>query len=171
MAKGRGQGQSAKSAARRPRVLVANGVNLDLLGRREVGVYGRASLAEIEAGLERDAPAAARLAGWDEVELAFFQSNDEARFLEELGKGWDGALINAGAWTHTSLALADRLKGLDLPFVELHLSNLAAREEFRHKSYSAPHAAGVVYGFGAASYLAALVGLLRHLAARRGSQS
>jgi 3-dehydroquinate dehydratase-2 len=155
-------------AARRPRVLVANGVNLDLLGRREVGIYGRVALAEIEAGLARDAAAAAQLAGLDAgVELSFFQSNDEAEFLAELDKGWDGALINAGAWTHTSLALADRLKGLELPFVELHLSNLAAREEFRHHSYSAPHAAGVVYGLGPASYIAALVGLLRHLAAAR----
>ncbi len=145
-------------------ILVANGVNLDLLGRREPAVYGSANLSQLEQQLRVSAPELARVAGGRGVALTFFQSNDEAAFLNELSAGWDGALINPGAWTHTSLALADRLKGLALPFVEVHISNVAGREAFRQQSFSAPHAVGVVHGFGLSSYEAGLLGLLRHLA-------
>lgn len=158
------QRKKTGSARGKLRVLVANGVNLDLLGTREPDVYGQTTLADIEAALVRDAAAAAQLAGVAGVDLSFFQSNDEAEFLNALDQGWDGILINAGAWTHTSLALADRLKGLAVPYAEVHLSNLAAREDFRQRSYAAPAAAGVVYGFGKSSYIAALVGLLKRLA-------
>ncbi len=145
------------------KILVANGVNLDLLGQREPGIYGKQTLADIEARLRGLSPGLASLFQLTHVSLHFFQSNNEALFLEEISKGWDGALINAGAWTHTSLALSDRLVALQIPFVEVHLSNLSKRESFRQKSYSAPHALGVCYGFGADSYVAALSGLYAQL--------
>ena len=147
-------------------ILVANGVNLDLLGRREPAVYGKHSLADIEARIRSLSPALASIFGFSAVELSFFQSNHEGAFLEELSKPWDGAVINAGAWTHTSLALGDRLVALSLPFVEVHISNLSNREEFRHHSYAARHALGVCYGFGMDSYSAALSGLYAALAQR-----
>lgn len=155
---------STKPPPKSLRILVAQGVNLDLLGIREPEIYGSDSLASIEAMLRRLAPGLAQLAGLPSPELHFFQSNHEGLFLDQLSLGWDAALINAGAWTHTSLALADRLAGLRLPFVEVHLSNLAKREAFRHHSYAAPHALGVCYGFGAVSYISALSGLLQHFA-------
>ena len=151
----------AKPRARTPlplRILVASGVNLDLLGRREPEIYGRATLADVEALLRADAP--------EGTDLTFFQTNDEAQYLARLGDGWDGAVLNPGAWTHTSLALADRLAGLGLPFVEAHLSNLHKREAFRQHSYAAAHAVGIVQGFGIDSYRLALLGLVRYLRAR-----
>jgi 3-dehydroquinate dehydratase-2 len=147
-----------------PRVLILNGVNLDLLGRREAQHYGSFTLEGLEAALGAEAPALARAAGLPGVELSFAQSNSEDAFLAVLDKGWDGAVLNAGAWTHTSLAIADRLRALGLIFVEAHISNIAAREEFRQRSFLAPVAAGVVYGFGMDSYRVALFGLLRRLA-------
>lgn len=153
---------STKLPPKKLRILVAQGVNLDLLGSREPEIYGADTLASIESQLRQLAPGLAQLAGVAAPELHFFQTNHEGVFLDQLSQGWDGALINAGAWTHSSLALADRLVGLRLPFVEVHLSNLARREPFRHHSYAAPHALGVCYGFGANSYLSALTGLLLH---------
>lgn len=145
-------------------VLIANGVNLDLLGRREPHLYGTLNLAVIEAQIRHASPILATLTGIEVPELVFFQSNVEAEYMHRLSEAWDGAIINAGAWTHTSLALADRLAGLGLPFAEVHLTNLAKREAFRHHSYSAPHAIGVCFGFGAASYLSGLLGLYAHFA-------
>ena len=147
-----------------PRVLVANGVNLDLLGRREPHIYGQKGLDGLEAAVRSSAPTLAKAAGLAGCNLTFFQSNDEAAFLSQLDQNWDGILINPGAWTHTSLALADRLRALETPFVEVHLSNVAAREPFRHRSYSAPYARGVVHGLGLNSYLAGLFGLLLDIA-------
>lgn len=146
------------------KILVANGVNLDLLGRREADVYGRFTLADLAASLQKAAPEIAKLAGLSSLSLSFFQSNVEAEFLSELDKGWSGILMNPGAWTHTSLALADRLAALRTPYVEVHISNVAAREEFRKHSYSAKGASGVVHGFGMHSYHAALLGLCARLA-------
>lgn len=148
------------------KILVMHGVNLDLLGKREAEHYGTQTLATINKKLEALAPQLARAAGIKgAVELVFFQTNVEAEFLAKLGEGFDGAVLNPAAWTHTSIALADRLKALGLPFAEAHLSNIAAREEFRQKSYAAPHARGVVFGFGFGSYAAALFGLLLSLKA------
>jgi 3-dehydroquinate dehydratase-2 len=144
-------------------ILIANGVNLDLLGSREPHIYGSTTLKAIAAELEEHNRSLPQLFGLGECRLTFFQSNCEASFLEKLKGPWHGALINPGAWTHTSLALADRLAALQLPFVEVHLSNLASREVFRQHSYLAPHALGVVNGFGKDSYLAAYVGLLAKL--------
>lgn len=148
------------------RILIANGVNLDLLGSREPDLYGHTTLSAIEKSLKSLAPDLARSAGLGKHSLHFFQSNSEVDFLEEISKDWSGAVINPGAWTHTSLALADRLTGLKLPFVEVHLSNLARREDFRQKSFSAPFARGVVYGLGADSYAVALFALFKSLAAK-----
>ncbi len=146
-----------------PSILVANGVNLDLLGTREPEIYGKEGLDEIKEMLLRHSQDMAKQFGFAGCQLKFFQTNDEAEFLKEISKAWDGALLNLGAWTHTSLAIADRLKALQLRFVEVHISNLSMRESFRHQSFSAPHSCGVVYGFGIDSYIAALVGLLKNI--------
>lgn len=141
------------------RVAVIHGANLRMLGRREPEVYGSDTLDDINRCLRATA---------DElgVEIEIFQSNSEGAildYLEEAAPRVDGVLINPGAFTHTSIALRDALAGIDRPFVEVHLSNPAARESFRHRSYLAPAAAGVVAGFRAESYLLALRGLLAHL--------
>jgi len=150
------------------RVLLVNGPNLNLLGQREPGLYGTLTLAGIEAALAEQA------AGLG-VELACFQSNHEGALVDRIqsaGTGEarsDGILINAGALTHTSVALRDALLGVAIPFVELHLSNVHAREPFRHHSYLADRAIGVVSGFGPASYGLALQGLVGHLRAQRAA--
>jgi 3-dehydroquinate dehydratase-2 len=143
------------------RVLLLNGPNLNLLGLREPGLYGAQTLEAIEAGLVHQA---AELG----VELACFQSNHEGALVDRIhaARGQaDGILINAGAYTHTSIALRDALLGVAIPFVELHLSNVHARESFRHHSHLADKAIGVICGFGPASYGLALQGLVQHLRA------
>ena len=143
------------------RISVLNGPNLNLLGQREPEVYGRTTLAEIEA-MVRDA---ARGHG---VELDWFQSNHEGELVDAVqrlkGRA-DGALINAAALTHTSLGLRDALLAVQVPFVELHLSNIFAREPARHHSMIADLAVGLVTGFGAQSYLLALQALVGRLRA------
>lgn len=141
------------------RIAIVHGANLRMLGRREPDVYGSDTLEDINRRLR----ALAEKLG---VEIETFQSNSEGAildYLEEAAPRIDGILINPGAFTHTSVALRDALAGIDRPFVEVHLSNPAARESFRHRSYLAPVAAGVVAGFRAESYLLALRGLLAHL--------
>ena len=142
------------------RIAVLNGPNLNLLGQREPEVYGRTSLAEIEAMVRE----AARPLGAD---IQWFQTNHEGALVEAVqalqGRA-DGALINAAAFTHSSLALRDALLAVQIPFVELHLSNIFAREPERRHSVIADLALGMVTGFGAQSYvlaLEALVGRLR----------
>ena len=146
------------------KILVANGVNLDLLGRREKDHYGTASLSDIQKDLQDLAPKFAEALNTTEPQLTFFQSNVESEFLSMLSKEWNGALINPGAWTHTSLALGDRLAALKLPFIEIHLSNLARRESFRHNSYAAPHALGTISGLEKHSYSAGLFALMTKFA-------
>ncbi|MXW09980.1 MAG: type II 3-dehydroquinate dehydratase [Gammaproteobacteria bacterium] len=141
------------------RIAIVHGANLRILGRREPEVYGSDTLEDINGRLR----ALAEELG---VEIETFQSNSEGAildYLEEAAPRIDGVLINPGAFTHTSVALRDALAGIDRPFVEVHLSNPAARESFRRRSYLAPVAAGVVAGFRAESYLLALRGLLAHL--------
>jgi len=145
-------------------ILIANGVNLDLLGEREEQHYGSFTLKELEEEL-RELVTAAFSSKAVAVELHFFQSNEEAALLDEVGKDWDGIVINPGAWTHTSLALADRLVALKTPFVEVHISNTYKRESFRQRSYLAPHASGIVIGFGKDSYRIGLMGLLQKVMA------
>jgi 3-dehydroquinate dehydratase-2 len=141
------------------RILVIHGPNLNLLGSREPELYGRDTLAEIDAELEQQA---LRL----RASVSSFQSNHEGALVERIQQARgevDGILINAGAYTHTSIALRDALLAVALPYVELHLSNTHAREPFRHQSHLADRAVGVICGFGPASYYLALEGMLAHL--------
>jgi 3-dehydroquinate dehydratase-2 len=143
------------------RIAVLNGPNLNLLGQREPEVYGRTTLTEIEA-LVREA---ARAHG---VELEWFQTNHEGALVDAvqgLRGRVDGALINAAALTHSSLALRDALLAVRVPFVELHLSNIFAREPERRQSMIADLALGMVTGFGAQSYVLALEALMGRLSA------
>ena len=140
-------------------LLLLNGPNLNLLGQREPGIYGSGTLASIEEKLQAEAQAA-------DVTLDCFQSNFEGALVEKVHQAMgrsQGILINAGAYTHTSIALRDALLGVAIPYVELHLSNTHAREPFRHRSLLADRAVGVVMGFGSGSYSLALQGLLNHL--------
>ncbi len=142
------------------RLLVLHGPNLNLLGQREPGLYGSSSLAAIDAALEQQA---AELG----VELACFQSNHEGALVDRIQQAGacDGILINAAAYTHTSVAIRDALLAVSLPFVEVHLSNTHARENFRHRSLLADRALGVICGFGPTSYRLGLEGLVAYLRA------
>lgn len=141
-------------------VHVLNGPNLNLLGTREPSTYGTATLKDIEAALQKKAKAA-------KVRLVFRQTNREGELVDwihEAGAANAGILLNAGAYTHTSIALHDAIRATGVTVVELHLSNVFARESFRHHSYISPVAKGVICGFGAASYELAFDALLPHLA-------
>ncbi len=144
------------------RIAVLNGPNLNLLGEREPELYGRRSLADIEAATRQRATALG-------VECSWTQSNHEGELVEAIqalrGRA-DGALINAAAYTHTSLAVRDALLAVRVPFVEVHLSNIFAREPERRRSLLADLAVGVVTGFGAASYRLGLEGLVGYLQSR-----
>lgn len=146
-------------------VHVLNGPNLNLLGTREPATYGAVTLAGVEERLKAKASAAG-------VELAFKQTNYEGElvsFIQEAGLSGAGVIINAGAYTHTSVALRDAIKGTDALAIEVHVSNVHAREEFRHHSYMAPVCVGVICGFGVASYdlaFDAIVPLLQKRAAK-----
>ena len=142
------------------RVTVLNGPNLNLLGAREPEVYGRATLTEVETLVRAEATALG-------ASLRWFQSNHEGALIDEIQaapSSADGLILNAGAYTHTSLAIRDALLAVRLPFVEVHLSNPFAREDFRHRSLTADLAIGVVAGFGPQSYLLGLRALASRLA-------
>lgn len=144
------------------RIAIVHGPNLNLLGNREPEIYGWDTLDainELVVSFGRSL----------DVEVTVFQSNHEGALLDHIHAQAplvDGFVINAGAYTHTSVALADALVGVARPFVEVHLSNVFSREGFRHHSYLAPHALGVVSGFGIRSYLTGLLGLVEHLRER-----
>ncbi len=135
------------------RIAVLNGPNLNRLGLREPAIYGSRTLADLEALLRSEG---AKLG----AEVECFQSNHEGALVEKLHSladaGCDGVILNAAAYTHTSVALRDAIKGTGLKVIEVHISNVHAREEFRHHSYLAPVCAGVVSGLGFDSYVAAL---------------
>jgi 3-dehydroquinate dehydratase-2 len=141
------------------RILVLNGPNLNLLGAREPDLYGRDTLASIEQRLIAQAA---------DHDITFFQSNAESALIERIhqagGEGVDFILINPAALTHTSVALRDALLGVAIPFIEVHLSNVFAREPFRHHSYLSDVAVGVISGLGAQGYELALAAALRRLA-------
>lgn len=140
---------------------ILNGPNLNLLGTREPGVYGSLTLADIEAKCQEKASAL----GFSAVE--FRQSNHEGDlvdWIQEAGRRGAGVVMNPGAYTHTSIALHDAIKGTDVPLIEVHISNVHARESFRHRSFVSPVAAGVIVGLGPLGYtlaLEALAGLLK----------
>lgn len=137
-------------------ILVMNGPNLNLLGVRETGVYGSLSLEAINRRVEREAQALG-------AQVEFFQSNHEGELVDRLQQAMgkvDGVVLNAGAYTHTSVALVDAISGAGLRVVEVHLSNVHKREEFRHHSYLSPVCAGVISGLGWKSYVLALRALV-----------
>jgi 3-dehydroquinate dehydratase-2 len=141
------------------RILVINGPNLNLLGLREPEVYGHETLADIVTELRS-------YAADRDVELRDFQSNSEGELVTAIHgarENVDGIILNAGAYTHYSIAIRDAISGVSLPVVETHLSNVHAREPFRHETVLAPACVGVVAGFGRNSYFVALEALLRHL--------
>lgn len=142
-----------------PHILVLNGPNLQLLGRREPETYGANTLADVVALVERTANEL-------EVSVDCRQSNHEGELLDWIGAAlgvFSGLVINPGAFTHTSVALRDAIVGIGLPTVEIHISNVYAREEFRHHSWLAPVCVGQISGFGIAGYEWALRALVRHL--------
>lgn len=129
------------------KLLLLNGPNLNLLGQREPDIYGHTTLAEIEADLRKQVEAAGH-------QFAAYQSNSEGALVDWIQQQRDAGflILNAGAYTHTSVALRDSLKGTGIPFVELHISNVHAREAFRHHSYLSDIAVGVVAGLGVKGY-------------------
>jgi len=144
----------------RHKILVLNGPNLNLLGAREKSVYGSDTLENIISELRV-------YAQQKDVELRDFQSNSEGALVDAVheARTWaDGVIFNAGAYTHYSIALRDAIAGIKLPVIEVHISNVHAREEFRHKSVLAPVCLGVIAGFGRWSYFLGVDALLRHLA-------
>ncbi|MEC0267958.1 type II 3-dehydroquinate dehydratase [Paenibacillus anseongense] len=141
------------------KVLVINGPNLNMLGIREPGVYGTVSLSVIIQGLTE-------LAEVLSVEIESFQSNHEGDIIDKIHEAFgtkDGILINPGAFTHYSYAIRDALSSVQLPTVEVHLSNIHKREEFRHQSVTAPVVIGQISGFGVQSYELGLRALLSHM--------
>lgn len=144
------------------RILLLNGPNLNLLGQREPGIYGQNSLSDIVTRLTQQA--AER-----DITLSHLQSNAEHQLINAIHQAYgqqDFIIINPAAFTHTSVAIRDALLGVDIPFIEVHLSNVHAREPFRHHSYLADKAVGVICGFGASGYEFALEAAARHLSCR-----
>ena len=136
------------------KILIVNGPNLNLLGVREPSIYGHDSFESYMPQLRADFP---------DVKIKYYQSNVEGELinkLQEVGFEYDGIVLNAGAYTHTSIALLDCIRSLRCPVVEVHISNVYAREEFRHKSMISAACLGVICGFGLAGYKMAIEGLL-----------
>jgi len=141
------------------RIAVLNGPNLNLLGNREPDIYGTQTLEQIEELVRASQPS-------ESVDIDWFQSNHEGELVEiiqSLAGKVDGLLVNAAGLTHTSVAIRDGLLAVDIPFVEIHLTNIFAREEFRRTSLLSDIAVGLVCGFGAQSYVSGMAALLHHL--------
>lgn len=139
-------------SSRMAKVLVIHGPNLNMLGKRETGVYGTATLDEINDAVRT----AAKELGAD---VTFFQSNSEGMLIDKIHEAsgrYDAIIINPGGYTHTSVSLRDAIAAVAIPTIEVHMSNIYSREEFRHHSYITPVAAGQISGFGVNSYLLAL---------------
>ena len=136
------------------KIIIINGPNLNLLGKRETDVYGDQSFQDFFTELQFK---------YKEVELEQFQSNIEGELidkLQETGYEYDGIILNAAAYTHTSVGIGDAVKAIETPVVEVHISNTFSREDFRHKSYISPNAQGIILGFGLQSYELALQSFL-----------
>ena len=136
------------------KLIIINGPNLNLLGKREPEIYGSVSFETIFQNLKNK---------YSKIELSYFQSNIEGELIDklhEVGFDSDGIILNAAAYTHTSVGIGDAVKGIETPVVELHISNVHAREEFRHTSFIAPNAKGVLFGFGIKGYELAIESFL-----------
>ena len=136
------------------KILILNGPNLNLLGRREPSVYGNLTFEEFFDSLKNK---------YSEIDLHYFQSNIEGKLIDklnEVGFSYDGVILNAGAYTHTSIGIGDAIKGVDTPVIEVHISNVHAREDFRHTSFVAPNVKGIIVGFGLKSYELAIQSFL-----------
>lgn len=139
------------------KIIIINGPNLNLLGKRETDIYGDLSFEEFFGKLQRDHPS---------VELSHFQSNIEGELIDkiqEVGFNFDGIILNAAAYTHTSIGIGDAVKAVSTPTIEVHISNTFAREEFRHQSFISPAAKGVILGFGLQSYELALQSFMQNV--------
>jgi len=138
------------------KILVINGPNLNLLGKREVEIYGKTSLKDIEIKTKE-------FSKDNDLDIEFKQSNEESEMInwiqDCMKNNYSGLLINAGAYTHTSIAIFDALKAIKIPIVEIHLSNIHKREEFRKKSFISEVADGVIFGFGSYSYILAVMAM------------
>lgn len=136
------------------KIIIINGPNLNLLGKREPEIYGSETFTDVFKNLQDQFP---------HVELSYYQSNIEGELIDklhEVGFDYDGIILNAAAYTHTSIGIGDAVKGIETPVVEVHISNVHAREEFRHLSYIAPNAKGVILGFGIKGYELAIESFL-----------
>lgn len=136
------------------KLIIINGPNLNLLGKREPEIYGSDTFTDIFEKLQAKFP---------EVALSYYQSNIEGEIIDklhEVGFDTDGVILNAAAYTHTSVGIGDAVKGIETPVVEVHISNVHAREEFRHLSYIAPNAKGIIVGFGIKGYELAIQSFL-----------
>ena len=127
-------------------IIIINGPNINLLGKREPGIYGSQSFEDFYDGL---------VARYPQVTLSYFQSNIEGELIDKIqdvGYSCDGIILNAAAYTHTSIGIGDAVKAISAPVIEVHISNTYSREAFRHQSFIAPNAKGVILGFGLKSY-------------------
>ena len=147
------------------KILVINGPNLNLLGEREVEIYGKTSLEDIESET-------IKFAKINKIDVEFKQSNEESEIINWIQScmknNYKGLLIKAGAYTHTSIAIFDALKAIKIPIVEIHLSNIHKREEFRKKSFISEVADGVIFGFGSYSYILAIMAINNLLTDKNG---
>ncbi|CAM1362610.1 3-dehydroquinate dehydratase 1 [Tenacibaculum sediminilitoris] len=136
------------------KIIIINGPNLNLLGKREPTIYGASTFEDYLKELKNKHV---------DIQLEYYQSNIEGEIIEklhEVGFNFDGIILNAAAYTHTSVGIGDAVKGIETPVVEVHISNIHAREEFRHVSYIAPNAKGVIFGFGLQGYELAIQSFL-----------
>jgi len=136
------------------KILILNGPNLNLLGKREPGIYGSQTFEDYFKTLQGE---------FTTVNLSYFQSNHEGDLvtkIQDADDEFDGVVLNAGAYTHTSVAIGDAIKAISTPIVEVHISNTFAREDFRHNSYISPNAKGIILGFGMDSYKLAIQSFL-----------
>ena len=141
------------------KIIILNGPNLNLLGEREKSQYGDSTLKDVEKSCEE-------FAGENNLKISFFQSNIEGELVEKIQesrKDQDGLIINAGGYTHTSVAIHDALKLIKFPIIELHISNIYNREDFRHKSLISKLAKGIICGFGGKGYIFALEAMKEYL--------